>query len=477
MDYNLRFKLDVKKNVYISKKAKSAEPYYQISAIITINNKRINYYTGFSAQTNVWVNTKSEDGKHNYGVRKGCYAKKGSRVVPYSNVNRALDKISAALLTLSSQTVEMTKETIVEALDSALGKVARRSKRQKVEDVSVEPEIIESPEPEEKEDEGNKFWVLAELYCMDAAVSEGRNKTRVNVVNHLRRFENYRGKELSFPDCNAKLLTDFNVFLDQDEGENDSTLHPRRRARKKNSRTVSKIMKCAKHFFKWCHKNYGVSEYGNITDYTAPPEIYGDPIVMTQEEKRKLWNTEFKDEGLEYTRDLFYFQCSIGCRISDYFRLTYENLVEEDGGLCIYYCPDKTVKATSIICRIPLTPNAINILNKYRIEDASPKTPLFHFPDYSQTYNRQLKRMFKAAGLNRRVVTYNSYDQIEIKPLHDIAISKFARSNFIDTMVGNGTTDNIIGTMSGHIAGSKAFHRYHNRQKSQQQNEAIKMLD
>ena len=76
-----------------------------------------------------------------------------------------------------------------------------------------------------------------------------------------------------------------------------------------------------------------MSEYGNITDYTAPPEIYGDPIVMTQEEKRKLWNTEFEDEGLEYTRDLFYFQCSIGCRISDYFRLTYENLVEEDGSL------------------------------------------------------------------------------------------------------------------------------------------------
>jgi hypothetical protein len=44
-------------------------------------------------------------------------------------------------------------------------------------------------------------------------------------------------------------------------------------------------------------------------------------------------------------------------------------------------------------------------------------------------------------------------------------------------MVGNGVPDNITGTMSGHIAGSKAFHRYHNRQKSQQQNEAIAMLD
>lgn len=82
MKYNLRFKLDVKKNVYISKKADmSAEPYYQISAIITINNKRINYYTGFSAQADAWFNTISNDGKHSYGVRKGCYAKKGTRVV------------------------------------------------------------------------------------------------------------------------------------------------------------------------------------------------------------------------------------------------------------------------------------------------------------------------------------------------------------------------------------------------------------
>lgn len=49
--YNLRFKIDVKKIVYISKKADmSTEPYYQISAIITINKKRINYYTGFLAR-------------------------------------------------------------------------------------------------------------------------------------------------------------------------------------------------------------------------------------------------------------------------------------------------------------------------------------------------------------------------------------------------------------------------------------------
>ena len=476
MKYNLRFKHDVKKNVYISKKADmSAEPYYQISAIITINKKRINYYTGFSVQENAWFNTISADGTHSYGVRKGCYAKKGVRVVPYSDVNRALNLIAATMLTLSTQQEELTKEIIVEALNEALGKTAR-NKPKDVEVVSAEPEITESPEPEEQE-EKNLFWVLAEMFCIDTSVTNGRNKTRINTINHLRRFEKQRGKEITFADCNAKLLTDFNVFLDQDEGQNDTTLHPRRRARKKRQTTISKIMICIKQFFKWCRKHYGITDYGNIEDYTAPPAHYGDPIIITQEEKRKLWNTEFEDADLEYTRDLFYFQCSIGCRISDYFQLTYGNVVDEDGQLCVYYCPDKTAKSTSIVCRIPLTTNAANVLNKYRIEDAPPQTPLFHFPKHSQTYNRQLKRMFKAAGLDRKVVTYNSYNQMEIKPLYDIAISKFARSNFVDTMVGNGVPDNITGTMSGHISGSRAFHRYHNRQKSQQQNEAIKMLD
>ena len=56
-------------------------------------------------------------------------------------------------------------------------------------------------------------------------------------------------------------------------------------------------------------------------------------------------------------------------------------------------------------------------------------------------------------------------------------MSKFARSSFIDTLVGQGVTDNIIRTMSGNAAGSKAFHRYHNTMKNKQQNEAVALLD
>ena len=72
---------------------------------------------------------------------------------------------------------------------------------------------------------------------------------------------------------------------------------------------------------------------------------------------------------------------------------------------------------------------------------------------------------------------YNAYDEAEFKPLYELAKSKFARSCFIDGLVGHGVGDNIISTMSGHVAGSKAFHRYHNRKKAKQQDMAIALLE
>ena len=149
----------------------------------------------------------------------------------------------------------------------------------------------------------------------------------------------------------------------------------------------------------------------------------------------------------------------------------------DDGEWCIRYMPSKTKDATGIACRIPLSPRAQEIIEKYRVAEEHPKMPLFDFPKYSQTYNDNLKKVFQKAGLDRTVVVYNSYDEPEFKCLYELAKSKFARSSFIDTLVGQGVTDNIICTMSGHAAGSKAFHRYHNSMKNKQQSAAVALLD
>ena len=74
MLYTIKFRLDIKKNVYVSKRAVNTEPYYQISAIITINkNQTIHYYTGYSAQKSAWFGSPAEasngDGNRTYGIQ------------------------------------------------------------------------------------------------------------------------------------------------------------------------------------------------------------------------------------------------------------------------------------------------------------------------------------------------------------------------------------------------------------------------
>ena len=471
MIYSIKFRLDIKKNVYVAKRAVSTEPYYQISALIRINKgATIHYYTGYSAQKSAWFGSAVEankgDGNRSYGIHRNAYAKRKSTLVLFSEVNKKLDLIASRLAIIAEERDDISRDELLEILDVEIGK--------------REQAAIENDSPLQCKRGENPLWVLAELFSMDASVSKGRNKTRLNAMNHFKNFEIYRHRPITFEKCDMRLLSDFMCYLIQDEGQmNEIGRSKAHCARKKNRNTIAKILTNVKHFFTWCRKRYGITEVGNIADFEVPSAKYGDPITLTQDEKRQMFEADMEDAGLEFIRDLFYFQCSIGARVSDFFRLKNENLVYDDGHWCIRYMPSKTKEATAIACRVPLTPRAFEIVQKYRVGDGTPhpKMPLFDFPKYSQTYNDKLKRVFQKAGLNRTVVVYNAYGDAEFKPLYELAMSKFARSNFIDTLVGQGVTDNIIATMSGHTAGSKAFHRYHNTMKNKQQNASIALLD
>jgi site-specific recombinase XerD len=469
MDYSLRFRLDVKNNVYVSKKNGSTEPYYQISAMIRINkNREIHYSLGYSAQKSAWFANPNEagkgDGNRICGIHKNHTAKKKNRIVQYAEVNRAIDLVSGKLLSIANKVGDISKEDLIETLNMELGKSPRKKPKE--------------TEPEKDDVPGKDLWILSELYCIDKTVSEGRNKTRRNAMNHFKNFETKRGRSITFPDCNAKLLTDFEVYLKEDDSKNYWHIeNAKYRPTKKNRNSISKILSTLKHFFTWVRRQYEINDFGNVRDYKVPPTMYGDPITLTIDEKRQLCLYNFDDKDLELYRDLFVFQCSIGARVSDLFKLKYENLQKDRGKWCIKYLPKKTKNTTSIECRVPLTKNAYSIFKKYKLKQHETKTPLFPFPKNPQTLNKNLKKIFKMAGLDRMVTVYNKDGETEYVPLFSLAQSKFARSCFIDILVGKGETDNIISTMSGHTPGSKAFHRYHTSLKAEQQNRAIKWLD
>lgn len=471
MEYSVRFKLEVKNNVYVSKKNALTEPYYQISAIIRINHRSdIKYSLGFSAQKSAWFGKPQDalkgDGNRSCGIHKNHTAKKKSRLIQYSEVNRAIDLVEGKLLSLSTKVEDISKEELFQILNVELGKTCK-----------PQQEITQSTN--EVPDE-NPLWVLANLYCIDPKVSSGRNGIRLNTMRHFKRFEENRGEELVFPECSALLLTEFEEYLWQDGRDPNRYAHiknPRNRPRKKGINTISKIMRVTKCFFNWCEDKYEITNLGNVGKYKVPSEIHAEPIALTREEKQQLLNHPFDNKELETIRDLFYLQCSIGCRVSGFFALKHENFVFDEEAWVIKYLPIKTKKENARIARIPLTDNALAIVHKHKTEMQSPQTSLFDFPKHSQTFNNKIKEVMKEANLNRIVEVLDVDGNLVFKPLYDVGKSKYGRSTFIDMLVGNGESDTIISTMSGHVPGSKAFHRYHNSHKAQQQNKAIAMLD
>jgi len=117
-------------------------------------------------------------------------------------------------------------------------------------------------------------------------------------------------------------------------------------------------------FLHWCKKmRYTDSEL--YKQYGCKSPVYGDPYYLTLEERDKVYYAELN--GLPASdkvyRDLFMFQCLIGCRASYLNRLTKANVV--DG--FIEYIPQKTKLEHANTVRVPLNQKALDILERYKI--------------------------------------------------------------------------------------------------------------
>ena len=76
-------------------------------------------------------------------------------------------------------------------------------------------------------------------------------------------------------------------------------------------------------------------------------------------------------------------------------------------------------------------------------------------------YNRKIKEAFKRAGLDRMVTVLDQQTRQEVqKPLYEVASSHMARRSFIGNIYKKVKDPNLVGALSGHKEGSKAFARY-----------------
>ena len=220
---------------------------------------------------------------------------------------------------------------------------------------------------------------------------------------------------------------------------------------------VIKLMKNLKAFMAWLYDT-GRTKNRPFEGVKIGTEKYGTPYYITIDERNLIASTQMPTKHLEVQRDIFIFHCFVGCRVGDLVKLTDENITN---GI-LTYTPHKTKDDgdTAVMARVPLHPKAVELIEKYKGVDG--KGRLFPFIS-PQKYNEAIKEIFTLSEITRNVEVRNALTgEMEIRPINEIASSHLARRTFVGNAYKQVADPNVVGKMSGHVEGSRAFVRYRN---------------
>jgi site-specific recombinase XerD len=233
--------------------------------------------------------------------------------------------------------------------------------------------------------------------------------------------------------------------------------------------TINDILTKIRTFFIWAVDSQKTAN-NPFRKYSIEECVYGTPYYISIDERNKLYNTDLSHRpALETQRDIFIFQCLIGCRVADLYKFTKQNVING----AIEYIARKTKDGRPVTVRVPLNSIAKEILAKYA--DYEGETLLPYISD--QKYNKAIKEAFKIAELTRPVVTLDPLTRESvIRPLNEIASTHLARRCFVGNLYKQVKDPNLVGALSGHKEGSKAFARYREIDEDLK-NELVKMLE
>ena len=222
----------------------------------------------------------------------------------------------------------------------------------------------------------------------------------------------------------------------------------------RGNNTIITLMKKLRSFFSWCYDE-GKTKNRPFDGVKIGVERYGTPYYLSSDERDYLTQVPMPTKHLMTQRDIFIFQCFVGCRVGDLMKLSTGNIT--DGVLV--YTPHKTKdEENAAQARVPLRTLAAELIKKYKGVDKQGRL----FPFISQVkYNEAIKEIFTIAGIIRKVEVRNpKTGEMELRPINEIASSHIARRTFVANAYKQASDPNIVGKMSGHVEGSRAFARY-----------------
>ena len=355
--------------------------------------------------------------------------------------------------------------------------------------------------PENYENSSAKsFFELANEYLSESKFSESHTKAFKVLVRDVARYEGFvratdkDNKDFTF-DTDKVTGDDIDFLFDYLRNEYDlSKEYPtlfrqllknypsdvtkgQQKIEVRGHNTIVKLKKKLKAFFVWLHRE-GKTNNDPWAGKEIGTEIYGNPYYITLDERNKIADADLSEclqqfrennpdswcffplSTLETQRDIFIFQCLIGCRVGDLEKLTVDKIT--DGVL--EYTPHKTKDGNKAVqATVPLLPRALELIKKYKGVRGNNLMPCIS----AQKYNVAIKQIFTIVGINRPVEVRNAKTgEYEMKPINEIASSHLARRTFVGNVYLHAQDPNLIGKMSGHVEGSRAFSRYRNIENS-----------
>jgi len=327
--------------------------------------------------------------------------------------------------------------------------------------------IDQSLHPEKYFIETVKLKTFFDVYDLFVASYRGTERMKQHyraIKRILQRYELYTQKSFpsfsfTFESIDTELLRDIESFIHIEHTlfEKHPDIYiavPDSRAPKQRGRNrTNKIFQYLKTVIRWAIDEKQTS-INSVPKFNLEQDIYGTPYYISIDERNQLYNKDLSDKPqLAIQRDIFVFHCLIGCRVGDLLKMKKSSIIDN----AVEYIPRKTKEGRPVTVRVPLNTTAKEILSRYSQIEGEILLPFI--PE--QTYNYAIKNMFGAAGLKRMVTVINPTTGEEQKrPLNEIASSHLARRTFVGNLYKKVKDPNLVGALSGHKEGSRAFARY-----------------
>lgn len=301
-----------------------------------------------------------------------------------------------------------------------------------------------------KEATSKELYFFIGKYINDHSSTRKRGSLSVykSLMNHLQQYQKQTGKNISFDTIDYSFFQEFQNFLIDKQGLNNTT--------------VAKQLSTVKTFITYAKKQ-GVVISDKYKDFTIKKEKL-EVIALTNDEFETLYKMDLSEnKKLDHVRDVFCFSCVTGLRYSDLAQLNRVHIQRDEIKL--------NIQKTSEQLTIPLNPYSKAILAKYKNQHRP--LPVISNAKMNEYLNgkdvkddkgktKHHKGLCEIAGINEAVEIVrfrgtkretNTYPKYELITVHT------GRKTFVTLSLEKGMSAEEVMSITGH-KDYKSFSRY-----------------